>query len=130
MKIKLSLLGVFLLTTLCGCTEKVANNAASSSPRPTAKAQANTNSPANVETTVTPKNGDYDGKGVVTKVDLKIGSVEMDHEEIKGVMPPMRMEFYVSDKKMLDGLKVGDRVDFVLRYKDHTETVVNIKKAP
>lgn len=52
----------------------------------------------------------------------------MDHDEIKGVMPPMRMEFYVSDKKLLNGLAVGDKVEFTLRYKDHTETIVDIKK--
>lgn len=52
----------------------------------------------------------------------------MDHEEIVGVMPPMRMEFYVSDKKMLDGLEVGDDVDFTMRYKDATETIIKISK--
>jgi len=78
---------------------------------------------------VIPENGDYPGKGIVTKINLELGSVGLDHEEIKGVMPAMQMEFYVSDKKLLDGLKVGDKVDFVLRYKDSTETIVNIKKA-
>jgi Cu/Ag efflux protein CusF len=133
MKFKLSLLAVFILITLSSCAEKSSNDHASHSPKPAASSSANvpTNSTATSETTktVSPKNGDYDGKGLVTKVDLKIGSVEIDHEDIPGVMPPMKMEFYVSDKKILDGIKVGDRVDFVLRYKDHTETVVNIKKA-
>ena len=40
----------------------------------------------------------------------------------------MRMEFFVTDKKMLDGLTVGDKVDFVLRYKHPTETIVKISK--
>lgn len=74
------------------------------------------------------KNGDYPAKGTVTKINMELGSVEMDHEEIVGVMPAMRMEFYVSDKKLLDGLKVGDRVDFTLRYKDRTEIVTAISK--
>ncbi len=78
---------------------------------------------------VRPKDADYPGKGTVTKIDLQLGSVEMDHEEIPGLMPPMRMEFYVSDKKMLDGLKVGDRVDFAIRYKGGTETVVKLEKS-
>ncbi len=76
-----------------------------------------------------PRNGDYDAKGVVTKINLEAGSVEIDHEEIKDLMPKMVMEFFVSDKTMLDGLKVGDRVEFLLRYKDPTETIVKIKKA-
>jgi Cu/Ag efflux protein CusF len=85
-------------------------------------------SPTPITTPSTSKNGDYPGKGVVTKINLNLGSVEMDHEEIKGVMPAMTMEFYVSEKALLTGLKVGDKVDFVLRYKDHTETIVSIKK--
>jgi Cu/Ag efflux protein CusF len=81
-------------------------------------------------TSGTPKNGDYPGKGVVTKINLQNdGSVEIDHEEIKDVMPPMRMEFNVTDKKMLDGISIGDKVDFTLRYKDNTETIVDIEKA-
>ena len=76
-----------------------------------------------------PKNGDYPAKGVVTKINTEAGSIELDHEEIVGVMPKMIMEFFVSDKKLLDGLRVGDKVDFVLRYKEPTETIVDIKKA-
>ncbi|MBK9215138.1 MAG: copper-binding protein [Chloracidobacterium sp.] len=76
-----------------------------------------------------PKDGKYDAKGVVTKINLKLGSIEIDHEDIPGMMPPMRMEFYVQDKRMLDGLAVGDKVDFVLEYKHPTETIATIKKA-
>jgi Cu(I)/Ag(I) efflux system periplasmic protein CusF len=75
-----------------------------------------------------PKNGKYDAKGVVTKINTKLGSVEIDHEDIPGMMPRMIMEFYVQDKKMLDGLAVGDKVDFVLEYKHPTETIAEIKK--
>ena len=125
MKIKLIVFITFMAAVSLACT--AANNSPASSPKPAAKASP---SPTPVPTSTVPKNGDYDGKGVVTKINLEMGSVEMDHEEIKGVMPPMRMEFFVSDKKMLDGLKIGDKVDFVLRYKDHTETVVQIKKVP
>ena len=77
----------------------------------------------------TPQNRNYDGKGTVTKIDLKIVSVELDHEEIKDLMPPMRMEFYVTKKAELEKLKVGDKVDFVLEYKDGQEKIVSIKKA-
>ncbi|MBA3353038.1 MAG: copper-binding protein [Blastocatellia bacterium] len=82
-----------------------------------------------VPTPVVPADGDYDAKGVVTKIDLNLGSLEIDHEEIKGVMPPMKMEFFVSDKKILDGVSVGDKIDFVLRHKTPTETIVKITKA-
>ena len=71
----------------------------------------------------------FDGTGAVTKVNLEIGSVELDHEEIKGLMPAMQMEFYVSDKKMLEKLKVGDKVDFILEDNTGAEQIINIKKS-
>ena len=126
MKSKL-LLSVLLLSVCASCGQSGVNNTATTStprPSPTTTATPNVTSPQ-----VSAKNGDYDGKGVVTKIDMKLGSVEMDHEEIPGIMPPMRMEFFVSDKKMLESLQLGDKVDFVLRYKDGSETIVNIRKS-
>jgi Cu/Ag efflux protein CusF len=103
-----------------------ANNASNPGPRLSTAAVT----PVPTPTTGTPKDGDYPGKGVVTKINLQNqGSVELDHDEIKGVMAPMRMEFNVSDKKMLDGITIGEKVDCTLRYKDHNETIVNITKA-
>jgi Cu/Ag efflux protein CusF len=43
-------------------------------------------------------------------------------------MPAMRMEFYVKDKAMLNGLKAGDKVDFVLEDKAGAEMIVEMKK--
>lgn len=88
-------------------------------PKPTATA---------IPTPVVPKNGDYPGTGKVTKINPELGSVELDHDEIKEVMPKMIMEFFVSDKKLLSGLKLGDTVDFTLRYKDGQETIIDIKR--
>jgi Cu/Ag efflux protein CusF len=70
----------------------------------------------------------YDGTGTITKINLEIGSVELDHEEIKGLMPEMIMEFYVRDQKQLEALQVGDRVDFVLEDKAGQEMIFSIKK--
>lgn len=84
---------------------------------------------SNSSSTTRVKNGDYPAKGAVTKINTELGSVEMDHEEIVGVMPAMRMEFYVSDKKLLNDLAVGDRIDFTLSYKDGTEIVTAISKS-
>ena len=71
----------------------------------------------------------FDGKGVVTKINLELGSVALDHEEIKGFMAAMEgMEFYVSDKKMLANLKIGDRVDFVLEDNAGAERIISIRK--
>jgi Cu/Ag efflux protein CusF len=71
----------------------------------------------------------FGGKGVVTKINLELISVELDHEEIKGLMPKMTMEFYVREKSELEKLKVGDAVDFVLEDNAGAEQIVSIKKA-
>jgi Cu/Ag efflux protein CusF len=127
MKIKLLLLAVALSAA---CSSPSATNNASAPQAGTALKSSPSPlvSPTPVPTTATPKNGDYNAKGTVTKINLEAGSVELDHEDIPGLMPPMIMEFFVSDKKLLEGLKVGDKIDFVIRYKDHTEKIVDIKK--
>jgi Cu(I)/Ag(I) efflux system protein CusF len=84
-----------------------------------------------VPTASIPKDGDYPGKGVVTKVDIEAGWVEIDHEAIEEVMPQkMTMMFNVKDKSILKGINAGDRVDFVLEYKHPKDTVKSIKKIP
>ena len=124
---KIKLLVVILIAVLSACESKQSStNVANVNPSPAPSIAAA--SPTPVPTIATPKDGDYPAKGVVTKINLELGSIELDHEEIKGVMPAMLMEFFVTDKKMLAGLKVGDKVDFVLRYKDPTETIVDINK--
>ena len=124
MKCKSALLISAMVLSACGGGNPVSNSSA----RKTPSASTASASPTPVPTTATPKDGDYEATGFVTKLNLEQGSVEMNHEEIRGVMPAMRMEFYITDKKKLDGLKVGDKVYFVLRYKDHTETIVDIKR--
>ena len=113
MKIALSIIALVLLCSMgCGRVDtKPANTTAKPSP-----------------TLYDPKDGDYPGKGKVTKINTEIGSVEMDHEDIPGLMPAMRMEFYVSDKKLLNDLAVGDGVDFTILYKGGTETITKIGK--
>ena len=79
-------------------------------------------------TPATPKDGNYNGKGTVTKINLDLVSVGLNHEDIEGLMPAMQMEFYVTDKALLKGLAVGDRVDFIIEYKGGRETINSIKK--
>ncbi len=89
---------------------------------------ANQTSQTQVNTEV--KTGD--STGVVTKINRESepnGSIELDHEEIKGIMPKMLMEFYVKDKKMLDGLKVGDKVDFTLEDNKGAEMIIKLSKS-
>jgi Cu/Ag efflux protein CusF len=84
-----------------------------------------------VPTASIPRDGDYPGKGVVTKVDTEAGWVEIDHEAIEEVMPQkMKMMFNVKDKAILKGINAGDNVEFVLEYKHPKDTVKSIKKIP
>lgn len=49
----------------------------------------------------------------VRKVDLATAKVTLRHGEIKSLdMPAMTMVFQARDKRLLDGLKVGDKVRF------------------
>ena len=81
----------------------------------------------NANTAGTPKDGRYPARGKITKIDNKLGSVELDHDDIPGLMPPMRMEFYVTDKAMLQGRAVGETVDFILEYKQGVEKIVEMR---
>ena len=56
----------------------------------------------------------YPGTGVVTIINLKEGWVEIKHEEIKGLMPAMTMEFWVRNRSLMKRVRVGDKVDFVV----------------
>jgi len=105
-----------VLSFACGGTPKAANTTVRVQPTP-------------IPTPVTPRDGLYNGRGKVTKIDMENGSVEVDHEAMAEVMPQaMKMEFNVRNKADLKPLKVGDMVDFVLEYKSHNETIVSIKK--
>lgn len=56
----------------------------------------------------------YQGVGVVKSLNPKGPAIEIDHEEIVGLMPAMQMEFPVTEASLLDGLAVDDRIDFTV----------------
>lgn len=116
MRFSLPLIAALSLCLACGpANSKPANKTASS--------QETGSNPA------PPADGEYFGKGTITKIDPNMPSVEIDHEAVPGLMPAMRMEFFVTDKAMLSGLTVGDKADFTIMYKAGTETITNIGKA-
>lgn len=52
-------------------------------------------------------------EGEVRRIDKDSGKITLRHGEIKNMdMPPMTMVFSVRDKAMLDGIAVGDKVEF------------------
>ena len=55
------------------------------------------------------------GEGEVTQIDRNAGRIELNHGPIQSLgWPAMRMAFQVTDPKLLDGIKKGDRVRFTL----------------
>ena len=70
----------------------------------------------------------YFGTGVITIINRKEGWVEIKHEEIKGLMPAMTMEFLVKQNSLLNEVQVGDRVDFTVVETRKAEFITELKK--
>jgi Cu/Ag efflux protein CusF len=56
----------------------------------------------------------YEAVGTVKAIDLKLPSIEINHEDIKGLMPAMQMQFHVKDKSLLEGITAEDRITFTI----------------
>ncbi len=54
----------------------------------------------------------YKSVGVVRSIDTAAGKITIDHEDIAGYMSAMQMNEAVSDVKMLETVKAGDKVEF------------------
>jgi Cu(I)/Ag(I) efflux system protein CusF len=72
----------------------------------------------------------YAGVGVVRLINLKEGWLEIDHEEIKGFMAAMQMEWSVKDRAMLKRVRVGDKVNFTVEDNNGSEVITELKKTP
>lgn len=70
----------------------------------------------------------YPGRGIVRIINRKEGWVEIDHEDIEGLMPAMQMEFWVKDLSLLRNIRIGDKVDFVVVETGKGEFLTEIKK--
>ncbi|GIL06454.1 MAG: RND transporter [Betaproteobacteria bacterium] len=70
--------------------------------------------------------------GEVRRINKEQNKITLRHGEIKSLeMPPMTMVFTVRDPKLLDAVKVGDRVLFRAAKEDGgTYVVTAIKPAP
>jgi Cu/Ag efflux protein CusF len=75
-------------------------------------------------------NKPYPGTGVVALINKKEGWIEINHEDIKDLMPAMQMEFNVKDKSLLDKVNVGDRVDFTIVETNKGEYLTEISRKP
>jgi protein SCO1/2 len=70
----------------------------------------------------------YDIKGTVMSVDSAKQTVNLDHEDVPGVMKGMRMDFRVEDAKLLEGLHEGDRVQGRFKKTDAGYLITKLEK--
>jgi Cu(I)/Ag(I) efflux system protein CusF len=60
---------------------------------------------------------------------MSTGKVTIRHGEIKSIdMPPMTMVFTAKPKSTLDGLKVGDKIDFVATQENDALFITKVVK--
>ena len=102
------------LTIIASCSNGLAHKD-SAPEKPTGPAAA-------VQTT------SHQGVGIVKAIDPKLPSIEIDHEEIKGLMPAMQMDFHVRDKSLLNNLAVGDHIEFTVENGVGGLTITAIRK--
>ena len=66
--------------------------------------------------------------GEVRKIDKEAGKLTIRHGEIKHLeMPPMTMVFVAKDKTMLDQVKAGDKVRFMVIRENGQMVVTDIQ---
>lgn len=104
-------IAVSLMTLAVGCQKTPPNLTANHNDR-SAQTPRGPSGPAGFPPAVRDK--PYPATGVVTLINKKEGWIEINHDEIKDLMPAMQMEFWVKDQKLLDKVSVGDRVDFTI----------------
>ena len=95
------------------------------------------NQPANQQPSPTPtvsgpaaavQTNSYQGVGIVKAVNPKAPAIEIDHEEIVGLMPAMQMEFPVTEVSLLNDIAVNDRIDFTIVDSTGEMKITAIKK--
>ena len=74
-------------------------------------------------------NQPYPATGVVVLINRKEGWIEINHDDIKGLMPAMQMEFWVKDRSLLEKVKAGDQIDFTVVETETGEYLTELKRA-
>lgn len=110
-------IALLAVAALVSCDRGVANK------RTSQPASQNVSGPAAAVQTRT-----YQGVGVVKSINPKFPSIEIDHQEIKGLMEGMTMDFYVKDKSLLQGLAAGDHIEFNIESGVGGLKITSIKK--
>jgi Cu(I)/Ag(I) efflux system periplasmic protein CusF len=90
--------------------------------------QPNNNSSKSFAPTNTAETQTYTSIGVIKNIDADAGKITVDHEEIPGYMAAMEMTEAVGDAKMLEPLKVGDKIEFELRRTGSALVITKLNK--
>jgi Cu/Ag efflux protein CusF len=84
---------------------------------------------AGCSTTKTQADAEHDIKGKVVAVVPDKPAVTLDHEAIPELnMKAMKMEYPVADRKVLDGLQVGDQVQGRVKKTDSGYLITRLEK--
>jgi|tagenome__1003787_1003787.scaffolds.fasta_scaffold19240859_1 Cu(I)/Ag(I) efflux system protein CusF len=67
-----------------------------------------------------PASRSVQGVGVVTAIAPDAGRLTINHEDIKGFMGAMEMAYPVARPALLNGLKPGDKIRFVINRRNGT----------
>lgn len=70
----------------------------------------------------------YYGVGVIEEIHKETATVQINHEDIKDLMPAMNMPFPVKDSSLLDSFAAGDRIKFGLQSTPAGLVVVEMEK--
>jgi protein SCO1/2 len=70
----------------------------------------------------------YHGVGVVESIGEQRTTVQINHEDIRDLMPAMSMPFEVQSPALLEQIAPGDRIRFTLQETPHGLVVIEIRK--
>lgn len=119
---------VLMSATLALSCRPAAQPAKTITPTPTPPPAVQINNPPGFPLPVLGK--PYPGTGTLLIVNRKEGWVEIEHEEIKDLMPAMQMEFWIRNPSLMNRVRVGDKVDFVVVEDSKGQYLTELKKVP
>jgi Cu/Ag efflux protein CusF len=70
----------------------------------------------------------YKAVGIIKKTDAETDKITIDHEDIKGYMSAMEMDFSVNDKSLIESSKIGDKVDFEIERTGEKLVITKLSK--
>ena len=70
------------------------------------------------------------GSGTVVSIDPPRGKVVLDHGQVPGVLGATRMSFQVANPRLLEGIELGDRIEFQFEHAAGQYLVMAIRAEP